>query len=141
MKIIRRIGTVVASLIIGVIMTVGTAVPASAATAAPTKGAIELATPGYGRVHLVGWAFDPARSGQPSSLDVVIDGKMAALPFADRARPDVDRVQRITGNHGFYLYIPTTLGTHRVCIVARPVADSGSTWSILGCRTLTVSHR
>ena len=141
MRSFRRLVTTTATIGVSVMLTLGLALPAGAATAAPTKGAIEAARAGYGRVLVAGWAYDPRASSVPSSLDVVVDGKMASLPFANGSRPDVDRALHITGNHGFWVYAPASLGTHTVCVVARPVANSGSTWSILGCRTLTVAHR
>ena len=141
MSSIRRLVTTISTIALATILSLGLTLPAQAATAAPTKGAIEVARAGYGRILVAGWAYDPRASSVPSSLNVVVDGKMASLPFANGSRPDVDRALHITGNHGFWVYAPASLGTHTVCVVARPVANSGSTWSILGCRTLTVTHR
>ena len=127
------------------------AAPAEAAApAAPTvavgaggappaaRGYLDAIRSGPGWIRVTGWSFDPRRPSAANSENVVVDGRMAALPIANRPRPDVDRALRITGRHGFDVAVPARAGTHRVCVVSRPVAGSGSTWRVLGCRTVRV---
>ncbi len=139
MSSIRRLVTTISTIALATILSLGLALPASAATAGPaTRGVLDSVTAKAGAIKVVGWAYDLREPGASSSMDVVVDGRMAALPMANVARPDVDRVFHVTGNHGFNITIATATGAHRVCVVARPVAGSGSTWKILGCRTVTV---
>ena len=139
MSSIRRLVTTISTIALAAILSLGLVLPAQAATAGPaTRGVLDSVSAKAGAIKVVGWAYDLRKPGVSSSMDVVVDGRMGALPMADVARPDVDRVFHVTGNHGFNLTIVTTAGVHRVCVIARPVAGSGSTWKILGCRTVTV---
>lgn len=116
--------------------------PSSVSAPAPAvRGFIDAIRSGPGWIRVTGWSFDPRRAAASNSEDVVIDGRMAALPIANRPRADLNAARRLTGRHGFDVAVPARAGAHRVCVVSRPVAGSGSTWLVLGCRTVRVPLR
>lgn len=120
-----------------------TSTPHSDAVRAPApapavRGFIDAIQAGPGWIRVTGWSFDPRRPAVSNSENVVIDGRMAALPVADRPRADLNAARRLTGQHGFDVAVAARAGAHRVCVVSRPVAGSGSTWLVLGCRTVRV---
>ena len=104
----------------------------------PVRGHLDGIQAGPGRIRVTGWSFDRRRPGVANSENVVVDGRMSALPMADRPRPDVNSAFRIPGRHGFDVAVAARPGDHRVCVVSRPAAGSGSTWLILGCRAVRV---
>ena len=122
----------VAALLIG-------AGPASAASAHPAvKGHIDVVAASSGHIRVSGWTFDPVRSAKSNSVNVVVDGLMAALPVAGNARADVNRVFKVTGRHGYSTTVAAKPGAHRVCVIAMPIADTKGSPVVLGCRTVQV---
>ncbi|MET3803303.1 hypothetical protein ABIB25_000287 [Nakamurella sp. UYEF19] len=105
---------------------------------AEIRGRLDVVEGRSRKIHVVGWTYDPFRPGTSNSADIVVDGRMAALPLANRARPDVNRVMQVAGRHGFDVWIAATAGRHRVCVLARPIADTGGAEVLLGCRTASV---
>lgn len=131
-------GIVALACIIAAMSSIG-ASPASAASitttriAASVRGHVDAITTGAGTIRVSGWAYDPAEPTTPSTLNIVVDGTMAALPWADLPRGNADRAFPVSTAHGFDTTVFTSAGEHRVCVHARAVADSGSRNAVLGC--------
>ncbi len=71
-----------------------------------------------GTFRVAGWAFDPDQPATSISIAVHVDGKEAARFPANRSRPDVNSVYRITGSHGFDNTVAASPGDHSVRVFA-----------------------
>ncbi|GJD66646.1 hypothetical protein MPEAHAMD_6844 [Methylobacterium frigidaeris] len=91
-----------------------------------------------GRLTVRGWAQDLAHPDGPVCLDIVVDGVVAALTFAETYRPDLERAGIGDGCHAFSLILPEpfALGiSHQVEVrrsadrapltTSRPIGASG----------------
>lgn len=135
----RRIVRAGAAAVAALALTLTTAAsPAAAATRPALRGSLDAVTASAGFLRIGGWSVDPVRTGDSNSEIIVVDNKMAALPVANQVRADVNRALRIKGSHGFRVTITAKPGSHRVCVIARPLPNTGGTDSILGCRTVLV---
>ncbi|HEX3540204.1 MAG TPA: hypothetical protein VHT75_07125 [Acidimicrobiales bacterium] len=86
-----------------------------------------------GGVRVTGWAIDPDGGG-PVTVQVLVDGAVAASGTASVSRPDIGRAYPAYGpNHGYDIVAPVPDGgTHSVCTVA--VNQGGGTANtLLGC--------
>ncbi|MBM9468705.1 hypothetical protein [Nakamurella leprariae] len=87
-----------------------------------------------GEVRLSGWAFDPDDPGAAIHVAVYRDGIGIAWFPTGLARPDVNGVFGIPGDHGFDIRVPTSPGRHEFTVFAinvgapgpNPVVGSGS---------------
>lgn len=136
----HRFATIAGALLASAIMVLAGSIPASASSPHPAvRGYIDIvAATTRGHIHVAGWSVDPYRSRASNSEDVTVDGVMAALPTADKARPDVARALHITGRHGFDVTVAAKAGLRRVCVVSRPVPSTGGQDVLLGCRSVRV---
>jgi hypothetical protein len=75
-----------------------------------------LASTGTG-VRVAGWALDPDTSAS-IEVHVYIDGKGARALVASGSRPDVGAAYGKGDAHGFDAVVPTSQGTHEVCVYA-----------------------
>lgn len=86
-------------------------------------------------VRVIGWALD--RNSSSSSISVRVSvNSTSRTAVANLARTDVDRVLRVSGNHGFSVPVAVAPGTYRICVTALGRA-AGNNRS-LGCRTAVV---
>jgi|GEM_PF-3402698 len=82
---------------------------------------------------LQGWAYDADISAASSFVHVYKDGLYGTGTFvgqytADFSRPDVDTVNKITGNHGFNISTPTSLAdgkSHSIYVLGINLAGTG----------------
>ncbi len=102
-----------------------------------TDGRFDTATGTHGGIRLTGWVLDPQRPAGAGSVAVTIDNRLVAALPANILRADVNRVKRVTGNHGFAASITFPRGRHIVCVTARP-AGTSSAGANLGCKAVTV---
>lgn len=105
-----------------------------------TVGALDFAEPVVDGIRVGGWALDP---DTPESVDVhvYVDGTFAGWGQADTLRPDIATLFDGYGpEHGFDLVVPTTPGTHEVCVYAIDRAG-GQTNMRIGCRRVVVPAR
>ncbi len=117
--------------------------PGAAAAVAPRSGVVghvEVVRASHSSVRVAGWSVDRARPAASNSENVVVDGRMAALPLANRARADVNRALRISGRHGFDVTVPARPGLHSVCVISRAVPDLGGRPVVLSCHTVRVTR-
>ncbi|NMM31609.1 MAG: hypothetical protein HHJ10_11365, partial [Cellulomonas sp.] len=83
-----------------------------------------------------GWVLDPDTTA-PIAVHVYIDGSPTAV-VANASRPDVGAVYGDGDLHGFNLTVPTSSGTHEVCIYA--IDSQGGVNPLLGCRTVAYDN-
>ena len=94
-------------------------------------GYVDSVTSAAGGVRVTGWAVDKTTSA-PTFVWINVDGKggpyraTVNLPWTASAYPGTGSM------HGFDVAIPTTPGTHKVCV-------SGSQ-ALLGCESVTVAN-
>ncbi|SDD82207.1 hypothetical protein SAMN05216410_0222 [Sanguibacter gelidistatuariae] len=93
---------------------------------------------GVGSIRVRGWALDPDTSAS-INVHVYVDGKVATASLADGSRPDVASVYGNGAAHGFDVNIPSSGGTHSVCVYAIDSSKGANTY--LGCSTVTVTNQ
>ena len=111
---------------------------------APAKGYVEsMAINRSGTtatLKVAGWAYDSAKSSESSTVHIYVTppGGTATgyAVAANQARPDVNTIMQVTGNHGFTRsFNLTAAGVYKVCVYAL-----GSVQTVdLGCRSLTLA--
>ena len=101
--------------------------------AAPA-GVIDNAVAASGAVTVTGWAFDPDTTAS-IGVHFFVDGGWTSATTATGARPDVNAVYGIGGNHGYSATFPLAAGLHRVCAYA--IDTGGGTNPEIGCRMVT----
>ena len=104
----------------------------------PTRGAFDSAAGSKLSYTVRGWAFDPATASAASVVRVTIDGRAAKDVRTSGARADVNRIFRITGNHGFSVRLAASKGRHTVCATALPLSAKSYAHP-LGCKVVTVT--
>ncbi|MEV5053777.1 hypothetical protein [Arthrobacter sp. LAR12-1-1.1] len=111
---------------------------------APAKGYVEsMAITKSGttaRLHVAGWAYDSAKSSESSTVHIYVTppgGSATGYAVAaNQARPDVNQIMQVTGNHGFSRsFNLTTAGVYKVCVYALGSVETVD----LGCRSLTLA--
>lgn len=80
------------------------------------------------RIRVNGWAFDPDRSSESVEIHAYLDDKGFNLGSAGISRPDVNRVYKIKGNHGFSFFINTPRGG-TLRLAALDLTGQGPSWS------------
>ena len=99
-------------------------------------GQLETVTTGPGTVSGSGWAIDPNTSS-PILVQMYVDGLANSVTWADQSRPDLVAYFPSAGaKHGYSLTMPTTAGSHNVCLIAIN-SGPGSSRGI-GCRVVHV---
>jgi hypothetical protein len=100
-------------------------------------GSVDVATAQRGGVFVAGWAGD-GDTTDPILVHAYVDGVMVAQLTADGDRPDVARTFPTLGaRHGFAAVLPTTAGTHDVCLYG--INDNlVGPHNLLGCRRVDV---
>jgi hypothetical protein len=73
------------------------ALPASPPLPILFEGFVEEIAPGMVR----GWCYDPSSADRPTSVRIVVDGKVVASVIADRFRPDLVAAGIGNGCHAF----------------------------------------
>ena len=88
-------------------------------------------------VTVKGWAVDRDRPTSRVTIDVRVDGRLAARNVTTVARPDVARLLHVGPAAGFTATVRTGYGTHTVCVYADNIGPGAT--SSLGCvkRNLT----
>ena len=85
------------------------------------------------RTAIAGWAADPARPGEPVTLELLLDGVTLGRFRADRHRADLEQAGLGTGHHAFQIRIPDGLSLHadRVLILRNAITGVALTGSPL----------
>ena len=87
-----------------------------------------------GRVTVAGWAQDLAHPDGPVCLDIVVDGVVAALTFAEGFRADLEQAGIGNGCHAFRLTLPALVADGAPHTVEVRRASDGS--SLVGPRLI-----
>ncbi|WIB65811.1 hypothetical protein [Curtobacterium sp. MCBD17_040] len=107
------------------------------------NGAFDSITTGPRTITVSGWAYDTNAINSATTITVTTDApyddspKVAGTATANVPRPDVNRVKKVPGNHGFQAtFTGTDFGPVTVCVMAQNVGAGSNT--ILGCKQLDV---
>jgi hypothetical protein len=101
-------------------------------------GSLDAVEAAPGGVRVAGWAIDPETT-EALTVHVYVDGAIAGVATADRARPDVAAAFPAHGaDHGFDVAVPAVPGRHDVCVYAIDAGSKTSGNPLLGCRSATV---
>ncbi|MEB0201779.1 hypothetical protein QN354_08415 [Cryobacterium sp. 5I3] len=97
-------------------------------------GVIDSISAAGGSITAAGWAYDPDTAAS-IPVHVYVDGVGAAYT-APNPRADFGAVYPAYGpNHGYYLNMATTPGTHNVCVYGINIGPGSNT--LIGCKTVT----
>ncbi|MEP6981761.1 MAG: CAP domain-containing protein, partial [Nakamurella sp.] len=97
-------------------------------------GSIDSITVSKATIRVVGWTYDPASSATSIPVHVYVNG--VGYPFsADSARPDVNSVMKVSGQHGFTATVPAKVGANQVCIYALTITAGDN--ATLSCSAVT----
>ena len=80
---------------------------------------------------VTGWSLDPNQPAVSIGLHLYVNSNIAPIT-ANLARPDVNAVLAVPGNHGFQATVGIPQGTSEVCLYA---LGTNGTNTALGCRT------
>ena len=101
-------------------------------------GVVDSVVATRGSVVLKGWAFDPDQPDAAVQVAVYRDGVGIHWFATGLARPDVNRVHNISGNHGFSISVATAPGRHTFEVFAQNIAPAGPN-PIIGHASVVVS--
>jgi hypothetical protein len=90
----------------------------------------------------VGWSYDPGTPTASIPVHIYVTdpaGRTTSRAItANKSRPDVNLVMRVTGSHGFSTDVPVTArGNYKVCAYGLAVSRFTQGNSLLGCRTVS----
>jgi hypothetical protein len=93
-----------------------------------------------GGLAVSGWVYDPSLPTTSMDAHVYLDGRGVAV-HADQPRPDIAAAFPGAGSaHGFSTVIPTTAGTHSLCVFGYNIGIGGTN-PILLCTTVTLTYQ
>lgn len=92
---------------------------------------------GSATVTVAGWTFDPDTPSAAIQVAVHDGSTQVAAPIANGPRPDVNRVRKVAGAHGFSVTVKAAPGRHQYCGYAMNVGPPAHN-SLLGCATVSV---
>ncbi len=104
----------------------------------PVTGFLDEISAATGSVRLVGWVLDPQRTSAAGTVSVTVDGRLVRVMVGNVARPDVDRVMRVAGPHGFDFSFWTGPGRHQICVTGHAAGTSSLAHQLGPCRTVIV---
>jgi len=97
---------------------------APARTFGALRGHLDLCAVGAdGTLRVAGWAWDLAHPGGPVCLDVVVDGAVVGLAYAEAYRADLEAAGIGDGRHGFDVTVPLVGALDESLVVLRRSAD------------------
>ncbi|MCU1553522.1 MAG: hypothetical protein JWM13_1008 [Arthrobacter sp.] len=89
----------------------------------------------------LGWSYDPGAPTASIPVHIYVTdpaGRTTSRAItANKSRPDVNLVMRVTGSHGFSTDVPVTAGgQYKVCAYGLAVSRFSQGNSLLGCKTV-----
>ncbi|ROQ36635.1 hypothetical protein EDF46_3178 [Frondihabitans sp. PhB188] len=88
-----------------------------------------------------GWAAD-GDTIDPVRVAVYVDKKRVTASVADLTRADIGRAYPAYGaSHGYSVTVPTTQGTHSVCVYALNAPGSTGKNALIRCATVTTDQK
>jgi hypothetical protein len=103
-------------LLLGLILGIVTASPASAAWSPNPFGAFDIVTKAPGGLRVAGWGIDASSGSTALNVHVYVDGRFAGAGVANGYRPDVGAAYPFGNYHGYDFGVAATGGTHTVCV-------------------------
>ena len=103
------------------------------------RGSMDVASRSGNNVTARGWAYDLDSETSPIDIEVTVDGVLNKTIPADNARPDINKILFVDGDHGFDETISVTTGSHQVCfytVDVNPDGSNGSDKQLLGCHNV-----
>ena len=100
----------------------------------PARGTVDSMSVSGWNVTVSGWAFDPNSPAASNQVHLYIGRSGAAATVANRARPDVNSVVGIPGQHGFSVTGRLNRGANSVC--AFSIATGAGSNTLIQCRTI-----
>jgi cell wall-associated NlpC family hydrolase len=112
---------------------------ASAATVGPPVGQLMSVVQNTftSRLHVTGWAYDPARAYASVSVRVYVDGTYVTTARADHPSPNVDAARHISGRHRFDASVAWRPRAARVVVRTKGVRAGAP---LLAVASRSVSH-
>lgn len=98
-------------------------------------GAVENMQALVNSVGIWGWTLDTDTTN-PIAVHVYIDGSIAGAYTANNTRNDIQTQYNLGSDHGFAVTVPTTPGTHNICVYSINVGPGSN--RTLGCWTATI---
>ena len=99
-------------------------------------GRIDDVSSAPGGLRIRGWAFDQDQGATSISVAVYLDGGGIGWFPTNVPRPDVNRIYRLTGSHGFDITVPAAPGRHEVDVFGINVGG-GSGNPLIGSASAT----
>jgi|GEM_PF-1224548 len=84
-------------------------------------GNLDSAKPAPGGFLADGWSVDLDDTAQSLTVDIRVDGRVAATTVANTSRPDIDFFLGVGPNHGYRVRVPASPGRRSVTVTARNV--------------------
>lgn len=99
-------------------------VKAATKVATKARGNIDKVSSADGRIKIVGWAYDPAKSRSANAFTVLVDGRAVYRGTAKKTRSDIARNLGIGAAHGINITVKAKPGTHKVSLVSKAAKGS-----------------
>lgn len=101
-----------------------TVVMSAASAAAPPSGRLTTAVQNTftHRLHLIGWAYDPARPEKSVTVRLYVDGDFVGRVRADQPSPRANRKFHLAGEHRYSLTVTRSKPAGRVTAKSRAVS-------------------
>ena len=84
-------------------------------------GNLDGVTPAPGGLLAEGWSVDMDDTSIALTVEIRVDGRLAATTVSDTARPDVDAALAVGPNHGYRVNVPAAPGRRAVTVTARNI--------------------
>src|SRR5438270_6845671 len=117
-------------------LSIGALVDSAAATTNPPAGRVLTAVQDtfLHRLHIRGWAYDPAHPRESVVVRVLVDGSFVTSVQADQPSPEIDSSHNLTGNHAYSVTISRSTWAHTVTARSRGVV-TGAPLTTVGTHT------
>jgi hypothetical protein len=102
-----------------------------------TRGSFDRVSNANGSFRADGWALDPRTPRTSTMVRLTSDGHVVAYVRTTIPSPNVNRALKVSGVHGFHVWVPAKAGRHTICALSLP-RSAGSAATSLGCRVVLV---
>lgn len=112
------------------------------------QGCLDDVSSSPGQVRVAGWVFDRDNNNTAVKVHVYIDGpagsgKCIGMGYADKSRPDVNKVYGTGNNHGFDFSVNTNyVGNHRIYVhainIGKDGKDNGGNNPVFGNKSVNI---
>ncbi len=108
-------------------LSIGVLIPSAHAAAAAPAGRVSMAVQNTftHRLHIAGWAYDPARPRAAVTVRLYVDGSYVGRVRADDPAPRAEKAFHLSGDHGYALTVTRRMRAKQVVAKTRGVRTSG----------------